>query len=231
MQNRSSKVQTWADDHVITLAAGVCAAIVVVGILLIVAVGRLSNVPSWWQQADRVRALDEATIRQAEQLENAITTQLTMVRDTDNPHWSVAINPEQANAWLAVRLKETIVTHQGEDAWPSEIEQVRIGIENDQLIIGVRTVSASGSVIVWAKLRLTIDVRGDLYVRVYSAHAGKTRLPVRVIGFIGSSRHSASVFRVGSGILELGDGRVAQLMALRVNNGRLELAMQTVVSD
>jgi len=228
---RSLKIQCWVSDHAITVAAGSTLVLVLLGIVLIVAVGRLDDVPDWWTRADSFDAKSSVTIERAEELENAITTQLTMVRDVDDPRWSVGINPEQANAWLGARLRETIVTHRGADAWPSEIERVRIGIENDQLIVGARTASASGSVIVWAKLALRIDEQGDLVVKVYSAHAGTTRLPVRTMGFIGSSHRKDSVFRVGSGQLELGDGRVAQLMAMRVHEGRLEVVMETRVQD
>jgi len=228
---RSLKIQNLVSGHAIGLATGGSLVLIVFGIVLIVAVGRLNDVPDWWTRADSFDAKSSATIERAEELENAITTQLTMVRDVDDPRWSVGINPEQANAWLGARLKETILTHQGEDAWPGEIDRVRIGIENDQLIIGARTASASGSVIVWAKLALRIDEQGDLVLKVHSAHAGRTRLPVRAMGFIGSWHHSDSVFRVGSGQLELGDGRVAQLLALRVHEGRLEIVMETRVQD
>ena len=231
MRVRSLKIQNLVSDHAIGLAAGSSLLLIVFGIVLIVAVGRLDDIPDWWTNADSFDVKSTATIERAEELENAITTQLTTVRDVDDPRWSVGINPNQANAWLGARLKETIVTHQGEDAWPSEIERVRIGIENDQLIIGARTASASGSVIVWAKLALKIDEQGDLMVNVYSMHTGTTRLPIRAMGFIGSSHRKDSVFRVGSGILELGDGRVAQLLALRVNEGRLEVVMETRIQD
>lgn len=229
MGSQAFNLRTWIEQHAIVLAIGACGMIIILGIVATVLVSGLNNTPQWWNQGDQLAADHPELVSQAERLENAITTQLTAVRDVENQQWAVAITAEQANAWLAVRLRETIITHQGEDAWPSQVGQVRVGIENDQLIIGASTVSASGSIIVWAKLRLTIDVRGNLYVRVYSAHAGTTRLPVRAMGFIGSSHQGGSIFRIGSGKLELGDGRQAELLGLRVRSGQLELVMKTSV--
>lgn len=231
MSVRYSKLKSWISDHAIALAISSSALLVVFGIVLILKVSQLDHVPSWWERADSIDAQRSSTIEQAEQLENAITTQLTMVRDTQKPQWSVAINQDQANAWLAHRLIDTIVTHQGEGAWPSEIGRVRIGIVNDQLIIGARTSSRSGSVIVWAKLTLELDDQGDLWARMYSIHAGTTKLPLRTLGVFKITKLGASRFRIGSGELELGDGRVSQLIALRVLNERLEVVMETRVQD
>jgi len=229
--SQAFNLKTWIDRHAIVLAIGVCGVVITLGIIVAVMVSGLNNTPRWWNEGDQLAVDHPELVLQAERLENAITTQLTAVRDVENPQWAVAITAEQANAWLTVRLRETIITHQGEDVWPSELGQVRVGIENDQLIIGARTVSASGSVVIWAKISLRVDAQGDLVASVFSAHAGTTRLPIRVMGFIGSSHQSGSMFRVGSGKLELGDGRQAELLGLRVHNGQLELMMKTSVSE
>ncbi len=223
-------LKIWIDRHAIVLAIGACGMIIILGVVATVLVSGLNNTPRWWNLGDQLNADDPALISQAERLENAITTQLTAVRDVEDPQWAVAITIEQANAWLVVRLADTIQTHLGRDAWPSEVEQVRVGIEDDQLIVGARLVHASGSNIVWARVVLRIDKRADLWGVVSSVHVGTTRIPKRLFakeefGFAGSA------LKLGSGKLELGDGRQAELLGLRVHNGQLELVMKTSVIE
>lgn len=215
------------DRHAIVLAIGACAFLILVGILTVVMVTRLNHVPAWWSQLDTIIVNDSTVVEQAEHLENAITTQLTAVRDPADPRWTAAINPDQANAWLEARLIETITTHLGDDAWPSEVQRIRIGIKDDRLIIGVRVTHASGSTIVWATVRLELDADGELWAMMSSVHAGTAPVPIWVLGAMGNENLSQSQFRIGSGQLELGDGRTAQLIALRVSGGRLEVVMET----
>lgn len=221
----------WLDRHVIGLAIGACMLLAVLGIVAITAVARLDGVPGWWLQVDTVVRSDPKVIQQAEHLENAITTQLTMVRDPRDPRWAAAINPDQANAWLEVRLIDTIRTHMGKEAWPSEIERIRIGIDDDQLVLGARMAHASGSSIMWAMIGIELDEHGDLWANLSSVHVGTTPMPTRVLTIIGSSGKSSSRIRIGPGRLDLGDGRVAQLVALRISGGRLEMVMETRADD
>ena len=165
MDSQLFNLRKWIDRHTIVLTISVCGIIITLGAVAAVMVSGLSNTPPWWNQGDQLNENHPDLISQAERLENAITTQLTAVRDVENPQWAVAITAEQANAWLVVRLRKTIVTHQGEGAWPTQVGQVQVVIENDQLIIGARTVSASGSVVIWAKLSLKIDAQGDLVAK------------------------------------------------------------------
>jgi len=231
LKSQVSDWSDWVNRHAIGLAISACTLLVLLGIGSVVAIARLDHVPAWWQQVEHIENSDPAVIERAEHLENAITTQLTMVRDQQDPQWASAINTQQANAWLEVRLIDTIMTHMGKDAWPSEIERVRIGIEQDQLVLGVRVVHASGSSIVWAKVRIELDDLGDLWAHLSSVHVGTTPMPARVLAVIGTSGDSSSRIPIGPGRLQLGDGRTAHLIALRISGGRIEVVMETRIDD
>ena len=193
------------------------------GVLAIVFVGRVNQAPRWWVASLTSDPARADVYERAEQFENAISTQLTAVRDAENPRWAVAITPEQANAWLSARLQRTIETHLGAQAWPAEIGLSRVMIDDDQLIVGVQLLHTSGSTVVWGHVKIEVDQTGDLFAHLSSIHLGDAWVPTRLI--------SQPRVQIGSGQLELGDGRIVEMLGMRVQSGRLELAMQTRVID
>lgn len=209
------------------LAVGAAIVCVLAGGVLIYALSGLDESPRWWAGADAIRAGDAEVIDRAERLENAITTQLTAVRDAGDPRWAAAITSEQANAWLAVRLRETLVTHLGEHNLPEGIERVRVGIDGEGLIIGARVRHSSGSSVVWSRAWFELDEDGRLWVELSSLRVGTTPVPGWVLRAMESDRLGRSRYLLGGGALELGDGRTARLVALRVHDGRLEVVMET----
>ncbi len=227
MSCRAWSLLSWVDRHVIGLAIGASLATIVLGVVIGIGVARLNDVPAWWMRAQEAVLDESATRLHAQQLENAITTQLTMIRSEDDPRWTVAMAPEQANAWLDTRLVDTITTHMGQEAWPDEIERVLLGVVEDQLILGVRTRHQHGFTILWAHVQLELDTQGELWAKLSNIHAGRTRMPRGVLGMLGRGQLNGSKLRIGSAQLELGDGRTARLLALRVNAGRVELALET----
>ena len=206
---------------------GAIVLVVVVAIVAMIAIDGLRSSPKWWSSVDAVRADDPQVIERGVHLENAITTQMTMVRDPKDPRWAAAMTPDQVNAWLASRLIETVNTHQGNNAWPDEIERVRVAIDDDELVVGARVVHASGSSIVWAHVELELDERGELWAELSRVHVGSTPVPIGTLGALSADHLSTSKLKIGRGYLELGDGRVAKLIALRINRGQLEAVMET----
>lgn len=214
-------------SHAVALAIGACAASALLGLVLIWALSGLDEVPAWWKKADSINPADALVITRAERIENAITTQLTAVRDPDNPRWAAAVTGEQANAWLAVRLDETIRTHLGADAWPQGIGRVRVAIIDDRLIVGARVRHSSGSSVIWSRADLSIDEHNDLWVTLRALRVGTTPVPGWVLRIMDTDRITRSGYRLGPGALGLGDGRRARLVALRVVAGRIEVVMET----
>lgn len=218
------------DRHAAMLAIGACGVLILIGVLVIRVIGGFDGVPGWWKKIDAVHTDRAVLVDQGERLENAITTQLTALRDPQDSQWATAMDSDQINAWLETRLVQTIQTHQGNDAWPDEVGRVRVEILNNQLVIGIRAAHTSGSLILWAYANLELDDQGDLWMTVSHAHIGTTRVPMRVLNRFSNERFNQSRYHIGRGSLDLGDGRNAQLLALRVNGGRIELVMDTRVS-
>ncbi len=212
----------------VALAIGACCAMVVVAGIAIKIIGGFDEVPDWWAQADAIWADDQLVKQRAEELENAITTQLTAVRLIDDPVWSVAISIEQINAWASARLENTIVTHRGESGWPSWLDRVRVGDDEDQLLVGMRTRSVSGSVVAWGRVEFEIDQVGDLWIVIDSLVIGKSRLPIGIGTMVSGADLEGKRYRVGPAKIELGDGREVRMLGLQVRAGRLELMMETV---
>ncbi len=216
------------DLSFVHIALGAMVLVLVAGALLIYMLSGLDEVPAWWNQREMIQPGDAQVIERAERLENAITTQLTAVRDPQNPRWAVAVTDEQANAWLAVRLRETIVTHMGRDAWGDGVERVYVRVADDEMTLGARVVHQAGSAIVSARVALELDAQGDLWARMHTLRVGRTTVPGWVMRLLGEGDVRTGRMRLGPGALELGDGRVARLVGVRVSDGRLEVVLETV---
>lgn len=203
----------------------------VLGVVLIVMLSGLDEVPRWWRERDTINPDDPAIVLRGERIENAITTQLTAVRSADDPSWSVKLSDEQANAWLSVRLRETIITHMGRGAWDERVERVLVRFEESGILIGVRIRHRGGSSIVSARVRLSIDERGDLWASIGSIRLGTSRVPSWAINLLGEGDVRVGHMRLGPGALELGDGRAARLLGVRTRDEWMDVALETVPTE
>lgn len=203
----------------------------VLGVVLIVMLSGLDEVPRWWRERDAINPDDPAIVQRAERIENAITTQLTAVRSIDDPSWSVKLSDEQANAWLSVRLRETIITHMGRVAWDERVERVLVRFEESGILIGVRIRHRGGSAIVSARVRLSIDERGDLWANISSIRLGASRVPSWAINLLGEGDVRVGHIRLGPGALELGDGRAARLLGVRTRDQWMDVALETIPTE
>lgn len=219
--------RAWFVHHCVALMA----VVFVVGLALMLMLSGLDEVPGWWRERESIRPGDAGVIERAERIENAITTQLTAVRDPDDPRWYAKVSDAQANAWLSVRLRETIETHLGADAWTEAIERVYVRIEGDALTLGARVRHGTGSAIVSARVVLELGEGGDLWAHIGRVRVGRTPVPGWAIALLGEGDLRTGRVRLGPGALELGDGRVARLVGVRTSDGHIEVAMETVRRD
>jgi len=125
-------------------------------------------------------------------------------------------------------LRETIITHMGEDAWDGRVERMLMRFEEDGITIGARVRHNSGASIVSARARLMLDEQGDLYARIGSIRIGTTPIPSWVVSLLGQGDVRPGRMRLGPGALELGDGRVARLVAIRTRDQWVDVAVETV---
>lgn len=204
---------------------------VIIGSVVIYMLSGLDEVPRWWHERDAMNVADATIIERAERIENAITTQLTAVRDPENPRWNAKVSDEQANAWIGVRLRDTVITHMGEDAWDNRVERMLMRFEDEGITIGARVRHGSGTSIVSARARLSIDEDGDLYANIDAVRVGTTPIPSWVIRVLGEGDLEPGRVRLGPGALELGDGRVANLIAIRTRDQWVDVAVETVTES
>ncbi|MFG0246991.1 MAG: hypothetical protein ACF8MF_13160 [Phycisphaerales bacterium JB052] len=227
MPIRKRTIQSVAHAYFVHIALGAMAIVLVLGSVLIFMLSGLNEVPGWWRERELIQPGDASVIERAERIENAITTQLTALRDPEDPRWFSKVSDEQANAWLSVRLRDTIETHLGHDAWRDGLERVYVHIEDDQMKIGARVRHQTGSAIVSARVRLELDERGDLWAHIDSMRVGRTPIPGWAVRLLGEGDVQLGRVRLGPGTLELGDGRESRLVAIRVRESWLEVALET----
>jgi hypothetical protein len=195
--------------------------VVVLCSALVLKLSGIDEVPKWWPSDSEATTPDQAV-----QLENTMTTQLTAVRQQDEQRWSVAFSANEINGWLAHRLEPTVKTHQGDDAWPSDLRSVRAAIDKDMLMIGAMVEHDSGHSYLW--FRCTLEVQGDeIVVGMKNPRIGDTQMPMRVVNTILKDESSLR-FRAS---LDLEDGRIARVVALRILDGRIELVLETVINQ
>ncbi len=209
-------------------AIALIAIVFVLGVVVIVKLSGLDNTPRWWMELDTQRADDAGVIERAERIENAITTQLTAVRSQDEPRWNAKISDEQANAWIMVRLRDTIETHMGADAWDDRVERMLMRFEEDGITIGARVRHNSATSIVSARVTLELDEQGDLWADARSIRIGTTGIPSWVVSLLGGGDLLPDRVHLGPGALELGDGRMARLIAIRMRDQWVDVAVETI---
>ncbi|MDF1809681.1 MAG: hypothetical protein P1U42_08300 [Phycisphaerales bacterium] len=228
----TSTIPTWVRHRAGRLTIAALALCIVVGALLIFVISGLNNTPKWWSKSDVIVQGDSIAIETAEQLENALSTQLTLQRDQSQPRWAVAITEQQANSWLAIRLIETVETHLGDGAWPSNVDRVRIGLNKDQMLVGARVKHTSGSMILWSSVNLIVDDQGDLYAEFKKVQIGSTAVPKWVVDRLTKEyQFSNQSLKIGTGSIDLGDGRETQLIGAQVRGDQLELVLETRIID
>ena len=183
-------------------------------VFVVVQLAGLNNTPEWWVNETPD---NESAVR----LENAITTQLTAIRKPGEERWSVALSEDEINAWLSHRLRPTIETHRGDDAWPDGLGALRVEINDDQLFVGAMIEHSAGRSFAWSDCALSIE-DGELFVRFSTPRVGTTRVPTRVLDRVLTNGTTTSL----RASLDLEDGRTARILAVRVHGGRIELVIE-----
>lgn len=191
-------------------------AVVLLCVLTLIQLSKLNNIPDWWSQLDSNPNITEQT---GIELENRITSALTRVRPVGEEDWTAAIDQDQLNAWLAHRLRDTLESFQNDAA--DSIGAVRIDIDQAGLTIGTQLTHSRGSTIVWAVIEPGTDDQDRFTIRTKRAYAGTARIPSSL-----ASRYLTSD-RLGKARVDLGDGRVVNIRAIRTGDHRLELALST----
>jgi len=225
MPIRSKSTSTKPRDPVALGLLGAMAGVVLACFLILSQLAGLNNTPQWWTTLDKNPDITE---QHGIELENRITTALTRLRAPDESNWTAAINQDQLNGWLTHRLKDTITSFSepSTSSSPSksslsQLDQVRIAINPKALTVGTRINHTQGSTILWAIITPGTDDQGHFTIELHKLFIGTTRIPTR----LASSYLNPD--RLGSATIDLGDGRIVRIRAIRPGNQRLEFALST----
>lgn len=213
--------------------------VVVVAILAVVAMNAAAREPAWWTLA----AHDPETVsRLAERVENAVVSEIHRGR-TEGQEWSVALSPEQANAWIADRLPKWLANAADQ---PVGAPEVRVWFERGAVLVAARL--GDEQRIVTATLRPSIDEDGALWARLDGVAIGRLSAPAagawageRLAALAPSDALGAEssdadrLLAALSGraalmdqpVIDLEDGRRVRLAAVRVEEQRLGLTWVT----
>lgn len=221
---------------------GIVLSVVAVAIILAaVAFNAAAREPAWWTLA----AHDPETVsRLAERVENAVVSEIHRGR-ADGQEWSVALSPEQANAWIADRLPKWLANASDDAVAPPE---VRVWFARDALMIAARL--GDEQRIVTATLRPYIAEDGALWARLDGVAIGRLSAPAagswageRLAALapsdaLGDGSASSDADRLVAAlagrsalmdqpVIDLEDGRRVRLAAVRVEDQRLGLTWVT----
>lgn len=158
----------------------------VVAVLVLLGISLTNARPQWWRS---VNAADPRTIALAEEIESAVTRQLSLQRETDTTpsapggpqwrsrEWSVAISASDANAWLNARLPQWLANRADEIRWPREIAEVQVDFNDGKVAVGARVVASGREQVLSATLVPEIRPDGTLWTSATWLHAGQLPVP------------------------------------------------------
>jgi hypothetical protein len=203
--------------------------------------------PSWWRE---VKA-DSQTTTTAEQVENGVVTQLSMVRPADpqakqgyqSEQWSVSLSADDADAWLGTRLKQWIENQGGH--WPEQLSGAQVEFASGVIKAGVRL---EGGRVVFVEVTPEVRADGSLWLLPRAMGAGSMPLPTFLVlqevheGVVqrlpaGSARRTQAEEALDvlggkrpalrDAVVKLDDGRRVRLVKVTPVAGRLEITCRT----
>jgi len=177
------------------ISVGLCL-VVLASLGSVVAWALASLTPQWWRTVHH----DEDARQIARTVENAVVTEMNLVRPTDpaykpspddpawtSARWGVVLDAGDANAWLNNRFPQWLANQSDGFGWPEELPEVQVDFDDGQIRLGVRVEANGKSRFFWATLVPDFDADGSLWMRARWVHLG--RLPVPASWVLGSARN------------------------------------------
>lgn len=202
----------------------------------IVAVAMALAEPAWWSRA-RVAGAQAALV--AEEVERGVSNALHRGRPLGEP-WMVAIEQNDANAWIADRLPMWLA-NQGVRR-PEQFPEVRVAFDEGRIRIGFKRRDSERMATV--SLRPRIDERdGTLWTPATGLSVGRLRLPSSLLRERGleqvpepyrdteGAKTAAATLSgeiAAPSEVRLADGRLVRVTGVQVEEGRLVLTCVTV---
>jgi len=194
--------------------------------------------PEWWHEVP----LDEPTQVQAEQVENTVVSELSRARPAEAPgpyrsrEWQLEVSEEEANAWLATRLKGWVANRDGH--WPQAIDGVQVALEPGQVRVGIHLVQGGFDRVV--TVTGLPEIRdGGVWLNISGMALGGLPLPREFLldqfGSMVRGDSTDDILAALEGqrpaldrpVIELDNGRLVRITGVRVDAGRLVLTCRT----
>lgn len=210
------------------------------------------SAPAWWRTVD---ASDPGTAQLADDLEQAVGRQLTLVRqpagdlDPDGPWrsavWKTAIPSEDANAWLNINLPSWLESDPQLPNWPADIHTLQVRFAERVIQVGVEVRQGDRSVYLSASLQPIIDDAGSLWLQATSVQVGRLPIPAELMlghtdgnleRIVPPELHAQvhtliQLFRgdepVPNPVIRLGDGRQVRLLDIEPRSRKLIVTCRT----
>lgn len=209
----------------------------------------IRHAPSWWRT---VRKDDPATIEAARRLQDAVATQLHLIRgsgdDGTGEVWAVSIKAGDANAWLNASLPRWLAHQHKAFDWPRELAELQVEFDDGVVRVGALVAIAGERRIFSATLEPVLSAAGELWMEASWVRVGRLAVPAGLV--IDRARaqrerivpepvrdlpETIHMFDAFAGrlpmareaVVRLGDGRLVRLLKIRARDGRLEVTFRT----
>ncbi|MCL4198710.1 MAG: hypothetical protein KJZ69_14580 [Phycisphaerales bacterium] len=201
-------------------------------LLLIAAVAwrMVRSRPAWWNPAE---AQSTDNIVRGEYFENQVVTAFHKVRPPEAARWTLELDDQWINAWLATRLP-LWAANRGL-SWSATVDEANVDIGDGRIRFGLSYGPAGAGQPYSIEFRPRLDENGRLRIEDLRLRAGRLRLP---LGFAGEALFSAAgslpearaaiAGQPIDPVLRLSDGRRVVLRDLTFEGERLILTLETL---
>lgn len=186
--------------------------------------------PSWWNPAEPSAA---ENLSRGEYLENQVVTAFHKVRPADANRWTLELDAQWINAWLATRLPLWAANRNL--SWSAAVHEANVSISHGRVHLGARYGSGASGQIYSVDFHPELDEQGRLRLEAMRVRAGRLPLPLGLAAdsLAGLSRNWPEAYAAlrGEGIdpvFRLSDGRRVALRGLAIEDGRLVLTLETL---
>jgi hypothetical protein len=233
------RVQRWALGGAMALVAGTC-------LLLLAALILVRSSPSWWRT---IRRDDPAVIAKGAGVENGVINLMNKSRaaagGASDP-WSFEVTPEQANAWLNVRLPKWLANQKDDFRWPKDLSDVQVDFRPQRITIGARLTRRGHDQVLSATLEPRLDDSGRLFAPATWVSLGRLSVPADwVLDPVSAEQYmppaisklpeTDALIRAFAGegavvqraTFRLGDGRRVRILSIVPREGALRITCQT----
>lgn len=239
------RIRRWAVRAVVLGTLGVTAAAMAI-------LAQIRAAPGWWRTVVRE---DPATIALGNRTENRIISLAHKSRppeDSEGPWlsepWTVEVRPDEANAWLNVKLPKWMANQKDEFRWPKDVSDVQVDFGEGEIRVGARVVSGPRAQVLTATIRPRLEEDGRLFTPASWVNVGRLPIPAGLV-LDHAHRNAAdfippeflklpeteALFRAFQGqdailqraVARLPDGRRVRILGFEITEGLLRITCRT----